>query len=106
MSQLEPITKEADFAVDSSHDEADNRETPEIVDKMTERKLMAKLDRRIIPMVMWMSVRPEPHSSASWLTTPQLPHELHGQRYFRIGTCRCNRLTNSSQHRQRPPVRS
>lgn len=60
MSQPEPITKEADLAVDSavesSHDGADNRETPMVVDKITERKLMAKLDRRIIPMVMWMFV--------------------------------------------------
>ena len=28
--------------------------TSEFVDKMTERKLMSKLDRRIIPMIMWM----------------------------------------------------
>jgi hypothetical protein len=25
-----------------------------VVDKLTERKLMAKLDRRIVPMVMWI----------------------------------------------------
>ena len=60
MSNLEPRSKEADFSADSSHDEVENMGTAVAVDKMTERKLMAKLDRRIIPMVMWMFVRPEP----------------------------------------------
>jgi hypothetical protein len=34
--------------------EVENAGTSEVVDKMTERKLMSKLDRRIIPMIMWM----------------------------------------------------
>lgn len=38
----------------SSPREVENAGTTEVVDKMTERKLMAKLDRRIIPMIMWM----------------------------------------------------
>lgn len=35
-------------------EEVENAGTSELVDKMTERKLMSKLDRRIIPMIMWM----------------------------------------------------
>lgn len=56
MSNLGPASKEADFAVDSSHDEVESAGGPVTVDKITERKLMAKLDKRIVPMVMWMYV--------------------------------------------------
>ena len=58
MSHL-PLSKEADLAVDSSQGEVENVATSVAVDKRTERKLMAKLDRRIVPMVMWMCVSPE-----------------------------------------------
>ncbi|KAI9875456.1 MAG: hypothetical protein M1823_007473, partial [Watsoniomyces obsoletus] len=34
--------------------EVEDAGTSKVVDKMTERKLMSKLDRRIIPMIMWM----------------------------------------------------
>lgn len=34
--------------------EVEETGTSTVVDKMTERKLMRKLDIRIIPMIMWM----------------------------------------------------
>lgn len=53
-----PPTKEADLPTYSSQDELENAPTANnaAVDKLTERKLMAKLDKRIVPMVMWMFV--------------------------------------------------
>jgi hypothetical protein len=47
-------SKEAGTPGDSSHDEVEMTEGPVVVDKMTERKLMRKLDIRIVPMVMWI----------------------------------------------------
>lgn len=54
MSSPEYESKESDLPSDLSHDELESAGTPVVVDKMTERKLMRKLDLRIVPMVMWI----------------------------------------------------
>ena len=59
MAALNAEPEKADFpdlSGNNSNDEVENAGTRVIVDKMTERKLMTKIDKRIIPMVMWMSV--------------------------------------------------
>jgi hypothetical protein len=48
--------KENEVPSDISQSEVEDATPPDVavVDKLTERKLMAKLDRRIVPMVMWI----------------------------------------------------
>lgn len=38
----------------SSSEQVEDVGSREVVSKMTERKILSKLDRRIVPMVMWM----------------------------------------------------
>jgi hypothetical protein len=54
MSSPEYESKESGLPSDLSQDELESAGTPVVVDKMTERKLMRKLDLRIVPMVMWI----------------------------------------------------
>ena len=45
---------ELEKRIGSPPGELETASTVQVVDKMTERKLMSKLDRRIIPMIMWL----------------------------------------------------
>lgn len=51
MAATPPYEKDADPSPDA---EVENAGTSDLVDEITERKLMRKLDLRIIPMVMWI----------------------------------------------------
>lgn len=52
MTGLEYRSKEGNVPGDSSPDEAESVGPAIVVDKMTERKLMRKLDKRLVPMIM------------------------------------------------------
>ena len=63
MSSPEYRSKEADVPGDSSHDEVESMGPAFTVDKMTERKLMRKLDIRLVPMIMGESFAREAQKS-------------------------------------------